>query len=233
MDFSKYREINLKETKKQMKESLTRDLLIIQAVRASEDIDKTISMLSKRLRDWYDLYNPEFRPDSIEAFVHGVAEKKAHRIKETIGSEMNQEDVEAICSLAKNLVQLFKARDSAKKYTEKLMSELCPNIQAVAGTQVGSKLLSLSGSLKSLAISPASKVQVLGAEKALFRHLKNKKNLPPKHGVLHEHEFVQKSKEPGKVARMLADKIVIAAKMDYFKGEFIGNKLRREIEARL
>ena len=81
----------------------------------------------------------------------------------------------------------------------------------------------------------ASTIQLLGAEKALFRHLKNNKNLSPKFGFLHDHPFVMKVKKEdrGKVARILADKVAIAAKVDYFKGRFIGNKLREELEEKI
>jgi nucleolar protein 56 len=82
---------------------------------------------------------------------------------------------------------------------------------------------------------PASTIQLLGAEKALFRHLKNKKYQSPKFGVLHDHPLVLKAKrnERGRIARILADKICIAAKVDYFKGKYVGDKLLADLERRL
>jgi nucleolar protein 56 len=78
---------------------------------------------------------------------------------------------------------------------------------------------------------PASTLQILGAEKALFRHIKSGAR-PPKHGLIHEHQFLQNAKknEIGKKSRALADKLSIAVKVDFFKGEFIGKKLKKELE---
>lgn len=102
----------------------------------------------------------------------------------------------------------------------------------VAGITIAAKLISHAGSLRRLVEMPSSTIQILGAEKALFRHMRNKKrNLPPKHGIIHEHQLIQKSKEEmhGKAARALADKLSIAIKIDYFKGKFIGDKLKKEL----
>ena len=102
----------------------------------------------------------------------------------------------------------------------------------IAGITIAAKLISHAGSMKRLVEMPASTIQVLGAEKALFRHMRNKRrNLPPKHGIIHEHQLIQKSnsKMHGKAARALADKLSIAVKIDYFKGKFIGDKLKKEL----
>ncbi len=113
------------------------------------------------------------------------------------------------------------------------MKDYCPNITVVAGVMVGAKLIALAGDLKRLILFPSSTVQLLGAEKALFRHMKTGARVP-KHGIIHEHALVAKaSKEnKGKAARALADKISMAAKIDYFKGEFIGDKLKKKLEER-
>ena len=114
------------------------------------------------------------------------------------------------------------------------MKLLCPNITAVAGAVIGAKLLAIAGSLKKLSLFPASTVQLLGAEKALFRHLKTGAK-SPKYGILHEHPLIAqaKKKDHGKVARLLADKIAIAAKVDFFKGNYVGDKLKKDIERRI
>jgi nucleolar protein 56 len=116
------------------------------------------------------------------------------------------------------------------------MKTNCPNLNELAGTLIGAKLISIAGSLRKLAMFPASTVQLLGAEKALFRHMKNKKRyLPPKYGVLHEHKYIQQNpkKYHGKIARLLADKIAIAVKIDYFKGDFKGDKLKKQVEEKI
>ena len=113
------------------------------------------------------------------------------------------------------------------------MKKHCPNMLEVAGVLISAKLLEHAGSLRRLMMMPASTIQILGAEKALFRHLKTgKKAKPPKYGILSQHPLIGKVKkeEYGKVARTLADKISIAVKVDYFKGKFIGDKLKEELE---
>jgi nucleolar protein 56 len=110
------------------------------------------------------------------------------------------------------------------------MKRYCPNLLEITGMMLGAKLIAKAGSLKRLSQFPASTIQVLGAEKALFRHMKTGAR-PPRHGMLIQHPIVAqaKQKEHGKRARTLADKISIAAKVDYFKGEFIGKKLKKEL----
>jgi nucleolar protein 56 len=97
------------------------------------------------------------------------------------------------------------------------MDELCPNIKAVCGTLLAAKLIEHAGSLKRLSEMPASTIQILGAEKALFRHMKTGAK-PPRHGIIINHPLIAKASEKmhGKVARGLSDKISIASKIDYF-----------------
>ena len=112
---------------------------------------------------------------------------------------------------------------------------IAPNLTAVAGSNVASKLISLAGNLERLSKFPAPKIQLMGAEVALFRHLQTGAK-PPKHGVILEHPLVSSAKKhlKGKIARKLADKISIAAKIDFFKGEFMGEylleTLKKDIE---
>jgi nucleolar protein 56 len=111
------------------------------------------------------------------------------------------------------------------------MDKFCPNIKAVCDVMVAASLIEHAGSLKRLSILPSSTIQILGAEKALFRHMKTGAK-PPKHGIIVNHSLIAKSpdKMHGKIARAVADKISIAAKVDYFQGKFIGDKLRKELD---
>ena len=150
------------------------------------------------------------------------------KIDESIETE--DKDVSAILLLATQINNFYKLRAHYENYLEELEKETCPNFMEVGGATIAAKLLSHAGSLKRLVEMPASTIQILGAEKALFRHMRNKrKNLCPKFGLIHEHQLIQKSKKEmhGKVARALADKLSIAVKIDYFKGKFIGDKLKK------
>lgn len=233
VDFKELRKKNLDLTRKAVHRSVSRDLLIVQAVNFYEELAGICNITVNRLREWYGFYNPEFsrRVYSNEDFVRQVS--SAARPKESMGAVLGKADLAVILGLAEQAVSLYDFRQEILEYLEKAMKDVCPNLQAVAGTLVGAQLLAFAGSLKNLSEMPSSTVQLLGAEKALFRHLHGQ-GKSPKHGVLVNHELVKSAqhKEKGKVARALADKITIAVKVDYFKGEFIGDKLRQELEKR-
>ena len=243
-DFPKFYEANLLLTKIKVKGSVSDDQLIIQAINNIDDLNKATNTLVKRLREWYELYNPEFSESLTdhEKFVELIVKKNKTellkevniKVRESMGADLNQKDVKPILSLAKQIQELYKFKEAQSKYLETRMKEVCPNMLAITGPLIGAKLLSLAGSLQRMAELPSSTVQLLGAEKALFRHLTNKKSLPPKYGVLHEHPMIAraKKKDHGKVARTLADKISIAVKVDYFKGDYVGDKLKQALEKR-
>ncbi|MBI2655726.1 hypothetical protein HYX06_04880 [Candidatus Woesearchaeota archaeon] len=232
---------NLKLTKLDVKNSVNRDNLIIQSIKSIGEIDKAINLLVKRLREWYDLYNPEFSraTESHESFVEEILNnEKSELLKkinvdkaDSIGAELGQEDIEPIKSLAHQTYDLYQLRKTHLNYISALMDGYCPNIKAVCDVMVAASLIAHAGSLKRLSILPSSTIQILGAEKALFRHMKTGAK-PPRHGIIIGHSLIAKAPDRmhGKVARALADKISIAAKIDYFRGKFIGDRLRKELE---
>ncbi|MEK6949763.1 MAG: hypothetical protein AABX34_06065 [Nanoarchaeota archaeon] len=238
--FSDFSIRNIKITKKSLKESVKSDLLIIQAISAIGDIDKTVNLLVKRLREWYSCYNPEasYAFGEHEKFVALIIKKTKSQLlkdlnvneKDAIGADMEEKDVSAIMLLASQLNNFYKLRKHYEDYLKELEKGACPNFMEVGGVTIAAKLIAHAGSMKRLVQMPASTIQILGAEKALFRHMRNKKrNLPPKYGLIHEHQLIQKSEKgmQAKAARALADKLSIAVKVDYFKGKFIGDKLKK------
>lgn len=238
--FSDFSSRNLKLTKISLKESVKKDLLITQAISAIGDIDKAVNLLVKRLREWYSCYNPEasYAFGDHEKFVALITKKTKPQLlkdlnvneKEAIGADMEEKDVSAIMLLASQLSNFYKLRKHYEDYLKELEKEACQNFMEIAGVTIAAKLIAHAGSLERLVKMPASTIQILGAEKALFRHMRNKKrNLPPKYGLIHEHQLIQKSEKgmQAKAARALADKLSIAVKVDYFKGKFIGDKLKK------
>ena len=131
-------------------------------------------------------------------------------------------------------MELYKARRKLDSYVEKLMGEVAPNIRILAGSSLGARLVSLAGGLENLSRMPASTIQILGAEKALFRSMKTGA-LPPKHGAIFQHQDIHQALrwQRGKIARALSGKIAIAARVDAFRGEFMGEKLKIELDARV
>lgn len=237
------REAALLITKRKVAESLRPEQLIVQAVNNIDEIDKVINNLGKRLREWYELYNPEFSKsiESDEKFAELIQKKNRKELlkeagcteQESMGAEIQQKDLEPMMNLAAEISSLFALRKKHVEYVENSMKKLLPNVTAVCGGMIGAKLIAVAGTLQKMALFPASTIQLLGAEKALFRHIKTGAK-PPKFGIIINHPIVSKSQQSdkGKAARMLADKISIAAKIDFFKGEFMGDKLRKEVEAR-
>lgn len=243
-NFQELRKKLIAETKKKVKESVNEDNLIIQAVNCIDEADRTANTLAKRLREWYSFYCPEFSNSiaSHQKFVEIIQKKQKNQLlkevnvnpKDSMGADLKKEDVDAILELAKAINRLYELKESQSRYLERIMKEYCPNINAVAGSLIGAKLLAIAGSLKKISRMPSSTIQLLGAEKALFRHLTTGAR-SPKYGIIHEHTLISQAKksEHGKIARLLADKIAIAVKVDFFKGDFFGDKLNEEIKRRL
>ncbi len=241
---SKMREATMLITKRRMAVSVGRDHLIAQAVHNVDEIDKVANNLSKRLREWYELYNPEFSKsiESHEKFAELIQKRSKNELlkeagvdpSESMGAEFSESDIAPVIELAAGISALHATKQKQTEYIEKAMQELLPNVTAVAGAMIGGKLLAIAGNLQRLALFPASTIQLLGAEKALFRHIKTGAR-PPKFGVIINHPVVTRAKpdKKGRSARVLADKISIAAKIDFFKGEFRGDELLKDVEEKL
>ncbi|MFH1211926.1 MAG: hypothetical protein V1659_03265 [Candidatus Woesearchaeota archaeon] len=221
--------------------AVSNDNFIIQSINNIEELHKILNVMVKRLREWFGYYIPEIveATDDNEAFVSLVLNNtktqlsEKFNIQKSMGGSFSKEDINMMLDLALRIKGMFELRDSLTEYMEQIMKKHCPNMLALTGAGIGAKLLEQAGSLERLSTMPSSTIQVLGAEKALFRHLKTGSR-PPKHGFLINHPLVIKARdrEKGRVARTLADKISMAIKVDYFKGEFIGDKLREELEKR-
>ena len=228
---------NLKATKRAIKESTGKDNLIIQAIKSIDDMKVIANKLAKRLREWYELYNPEFSRSISDhsKFVELITKKSRIELLNMIGlsesvsmgSELDKPDIDAILSLASEISLLYSGKAKLEKYLDNAMQKFCPNLHALTGSLIGAKLIEQAGSFKKLMEMPSSTVQLLGAEKALFRHLKTGSRCP-KYGIILQHPIVAKAKAKAKAARVLADKISIAIRVDYFNGEFIGDKLRKD-----
>ena len=240
--FAAFVKENLAQTKQDVKRSVTADNHIVHAVNLLEELDTLINTVVKRLREWYELWNPEFSKSiqSHEKICELIVTKKNEDLlkeinidrKHSMGAEIAARDQDAILQLARRCRDLYTLRNSTQTYAESLLQENYPNLCAVAGSAIAGKLLGHAGTGRRLVMMPASTIQLLGAEKALFRHMRNKRSPPPKYGLLFQHPFVQSARksEQGKHARALADKLSMAVKIDYFKGVYCGDRLKKELE---
>jgi len=236
-----------------------RDLMVVQAIQALDDLDQTLNLFMSRLREWYGVHFPELnrlidkhetyarlvytlgRKENFtverlekEGFPRSKAIEIAQSARTSMGADLQDIDIEQVRKLSKNILQLYEVRAHLEKYIDDLMEEVAPNIRALAGPSLGARLIALAGGLENLAKLPASTVQVLGAEKALFRALRTGAK-PPKHGVIFQHSLIFRAKKwlRGKIARTLAGKLSIAARTDAFTGNYIGDKLKEDLLKRV
>jgi nucleolar protein 56 len=137
-------------------------------------------------------------------------------------------------ALGNSIIALYVLKEEFEKYQADLAKEIAPNISELAGADLAAKLIAHAGSLEKLAKMPASTVQVIGAEKALFKHLRNRKIAPPKHGLIFQYARIQTAPREirGKIARALAAKIAIASKADMYTKNFIAPQLKADFEKR-
>ena len=217
------------------------DAYIIQAVAAYEDLTRHMNESVERLKEWHGIYFPELPAlvsdeRYLEAICEGgTREELADRLgvsPDSSGAECAEMDLYAPKALAMYATSASHARGILETYIRQRMTEIAPNISTVAGELLGAKLIALSGGLQRMSRLPSSTVQVLGAEKAFFRHIKEGAK-PPKHGILFQHPLVHRSPYwlRGKVARLLANKLVLAARADFYTHRYIGKELIESIKA--
>ncbi|KAF2095463.1 Nop domain-containing protein [Rhizodiscina lignyota] len=215
------------------------DTMIIQAVSLLDDLDKELNIYAMRVKEWYGWHFPEMAkiindnlayakvvlhvgmrsrcaeadmsdilPEEIEVAVKAAAEV-------SMGTEVTQADIITVQALAEQVVALTEGRQQLSSYLTSRMQAVAPNLTALVGDLVGARLISHAGGLMNLAKSPGSTVQIIGAEKALFRALKKKQDTP-KYGVIFHASLVGQAtgKNKGKIARMLASKAALSLRVD-------------------
>ena len=233
------------------------DLHMIQAINSLDEIDKIANGLSSRLREWYGLHFPELENivDSINGYAQIVMAGKRESLTKQIfedagfpesksdmlslvssnsrGGNISDLNLKIVQSIAKQVLDLHEIRREMEAHLESEMKKIAPNLSAVLGAAVSARILGKAGSLKRLAGLPASTIQILGAEKALFRSLKTGSQ-PPKHGLLFQHAMVHAAPrwQRGKIARAIAAKAVIAARIDVY-GDGLNETLLDRLNVRV
>jgi nucleolar protein 56 len=248
----------IERAREKLKGAYSRDKILVYSTALVEDLEKTVNLFYERLVDIYSIYFPELfdlindvekvctaitlinkenvdrTRKALEIFGKERAEAIAQRLISTKGIDLTEKDLNEIRELSKLLLSLMKEKERVESYNDALVREIAPNLSEVAGPKIAAKLIAKAGSLKKLAGFPSSTIQVLGAEKALFKHLK-KKTKPPKHGIIFQHPEVRGSKKElrGKISRLLAAKLSIAAKLDFYGKKFVGKELKAELDEKI
>jgi nucleolar protein 56 len=230
--------------KEKVKVSATPDEQLLQAIRAIDDLTKTINLMTERLHEWHGINFPELAklvpeikyPELISKFGDRSAmiESGEVIIDDSMGSDITPQDSKALKLLAGSILATVKAKKEMEEYVQARMEDVAKNTAHVAGPLIGARLISLAGGLERLSKLPSSTVQLLGAEKAMFKHLKDKAR-PPKHGVIFQHPIIHRAPpwQRGKIARAFASKISIATKVDRHGDRFIGDELEEALARRL
>ena len=233
-----------------------RGAVIPQMVQLLNELDKTLNVLSSKLREWYGLHFPELdrQVDSHETYARivesiggrssleaealaalGFKPDKARRIVDaargSMGAPISPDDLQQQQALASHLLSLYSYREELEGHISSTAQEVAPNLSEVAGPVLAAKLIERGGGLNKLAMKPSGAIQILGAEKALFRAKKTRAR-PPKHGLIFQHPFVhsKKRKQRGRSARVLASKLALAARADAFTGNYLGAELKRQLD---
>nr|CAB3264404.1 nucleolar protein 56-like [Phallusia mammillata] len=241
------------------------DNMIIQSIALLDQLDKDINTFSMRVKEWYSYHFPELvkissdnymycrlaklignrktSPEDLEEKIEEITmdSAKAKAIiaasKMSMGMDVSPIDLINIESFCSRVISLTDYRKSLVEYLHARMQSVAPNLSTLIGDVVGARLISHAGSLTSLAKYPASTVQILGAEKALFRALKQRGNTP-KYGLIFHSTFIGRagSKNKGRISRYLANKCSIASRIDCFTefpNNIFGEKLKDQVEERL
>jgi len=239
-------DVGIELTKKRIKESVKKDKIVMQTVDAIDEIDKSLNILVSRLREWYGLHFPELERmvEKHEKFVklvskHGlrenIKEKEFLELKEkSMGMDLSDLDEKILKEYATRINELYKLREHLENYVDHVMKEIAPNTRELAGSVIGARLIALAGGLDKLAKKPSSTVQLLGAEKALFRYLRGR-GRSPKYGILFVHPMIQNAPQDkkGKVARVVASKISIATKLDFYGDKDKSKELKEDLEKKV
>ena len=234
------------------------DVEVIQIIETLDILKKSISLFSSRMREWYGLHFPELTDKLIEENIliaklitilgkrdnftfekieqeFSFKESRINMLQKLASQSMGADiDLSIIKKYANEILSLDDFRQELEDYLDTLMEQVAPNLFALVGGLIGAKLIAKAGSLKKLAFMPASRIQLLGAEKALYRFLKTGEKRP-KHGLIFQWNQIRGSKpwNRGKISRVISGKIGISAKVDYFRGEFVADVLSKEINEKI
>ncbi|GAB4855463.1 Ribosomal RNA processing protein 1 A [Ancistrocladus abbreviatus] len=236
------------------------DTMIIQAIGLLDDLDKELNTYAMRVREWYGWHFPELakivqdnilyaktvkfmgnRTNAAKLDFSELPEDVETELKEaaviSMGTEVSDLDLMNIKDLCDQVLSLAEYRAQLYDYLKSRMQTIAPNLTALVGELVGARLIAHGGSLLNLAKQPGSTVQILGAEKALFRALKTK-HATPKYGLIYHASLIGQAapKIKGKISRSLAAKAALAIRYDALgdgQDNTMGLENRAKLEARL
>jgi nucleolar protein 56 len=233
-----------------------KEALITQTVQLIGELDTALNGLASRVREWYGLHYPELsriirdhpsycrfvamigaRGNAIDERLNTL-ELQAREVSSilksvsgSMGADLPETDLKEIQRLAQQTLNLYEYRKHITEYVGGIAQDVAPNVSALCGPLLAAKLIEKAGGLRKMAMSPSSSIQILGAEKALYRAVKTNAR-PPKHGLIFQHPYVNGAPRGlrGIRARHFAAKLAIAARADAFSGNFIADELKKQLD---
>ncbi|MFH1420501.1 MAG: hypothetical protein ABIG30_00875 [Candidatus Aenigmatarchaeota archaeon] len=205
------------EWSKERMKSVSDDKILVQASNALEHLNKVVNETIERLREWYLLVDSAFEANNDNEFVRNIIARK-------------EDDI--FTSYALLIQELQNKKKELERFIKEQSKEVMPNFSTLLNPLIAAKLLAMAGSLEKLARMTSGTIQLLGAEKALFRHLKDKSISSPKYGIIYNATFIQNAsdEQKGKVARLLAAKLMMAARIDFYSKRDESQKMLKELE---
>lgn len=212
--------------------SVGRDRLLVQAMNASEDMGKVINLFEERIYEWFSLHYPELRnrKELVKKIASYGRRDNFPGFKESTGIDLDEKDEKILTGFAEVIKNTIEEKEKLDAYVKESILIVAPNISSLVGPILAARLLAMAGSLEKLARMPASTIQLLGAEKALFRHLHNR-GKSPKYGIIYMCPLIQDAnrESKGKVARILSAQLMKAARIDFYSGRY-EPKLKEELD---
>ncbi|MCL4404449.1 hypothetical protein M1583_00470 [Candidatus Marsarchaeota archaeon] len=254
-DFQELRKRMIKGAKEKIKLNYeSEEYALIQSINAYNEALRSQNLFYERLTEWYGLYFPEISisspkalaslamilnsdrdigKEAIESAVSdpSKAESIANKLESSIGRRMGDEEKNVVVEYAKMLFEISDTIEKLDSYISAAVHRMLPNAAYITEDKIAAELLSKAGSMERLATFPASTIQLLGAEKALFKHIKFGSK-PPKYGVIFKLPEIANARKDvkGRIARLYAAKLAMALKADYYTHNFIADKLKKDIE---
>ncbi len=223
--------------KRQVRMAIRAEDHLRQAVAAADDLLEQENTLLERTREWYGLHYPELAKMVDErtylelVATHGRRENLPMEVGESVGAELGEVEERELMGMAQLARSLASRRGELEVYIERSIHALAPNVSTLAGPMIAARLVTQAGSVEDLARCPAGTIQLLGAERALFRHLKTGSR-SPKHGILFQHPLVHRAPpwQRGAIARAFAGKVAMAARADAYTHRDIAGALQADLE---
>lgn len=221
-----------------MRGAIGRDRFLIQALHALDDVNSALHVAYQRIEEWYRLHYPELAAEKLqlaEQIARHGSREQFPGFHSSVGTALTERDTAAIQTYAQAVIRIREAAAQTEGYIKSTARELMPNVCSVIEPMLAARLLAAAGSHEKLARMTASGIQLIGAEKALFRHLK-KQGKSPKYGLLFFDARIQNAdkEKRGKVARILAAKLMLAARIDFYSGRTekkLATELNEELKA--